>query len=393
MEEKENAKTGEIFNTPVAPEKVETSALANITRGEVDMQVATAKRYPRSITQFKRDALTMVTQDEETAASCFYSLKRSQKVIEGPSVRMAEIVASCWGNLRCQTRIVEETDKHITAQGVCWDMEKNLLNSIEKWRRITYKDGGKYDDDMVMVTANAASSIAFRDAVFRTVPVVYVRALFTEAKKTACGDARTLPDRREKAFVWFEKIGVSRERVLAYLGKKGPDDVDLTDIETLTGTKTAISEGSSTIDDTFGVESPKDGAHAFGFKGKAREKAAKGQDKSADQLPASMDGPAAPAAQTTDLETVLAGIANAESETEMAAVKPYCALLTGNDRAKAMDVFKKKQKEIAGKREPGANGERHCGRAGGKRESECQQNQPPAATRIENVNRERECQP
>src|SRR4051794_13584258 len=77
-----------------------------ITRGEIDMQIRTARAYPRNITTFKREALALACLDEETASSMFYVVPRGGKMIEGPSIRMAEIVGSAFGNLRYGARIV-----------------------------------------------------------------------------------------------------------------------------------------------------------------------------------------------------------------------------------------------------------------------------------------------
>ena len=44
--------------------------------GTVDVQVATARRFPRSITSFIRRATEMATLTPEIAASCVYALPR-----------------------------------------------------------------------------------------------------------------------------------------------------------------------------------------------------------------------------------------------------------------------------------------------------------------------------
>src|SRR4030095_13145064 len=75
------------------------NAIEAISRAEIDVQIATAKRYPRVLTQVKQDMLEMATIDEETAAACFYSVPRGSKNIVGPSIRLAEIAFSCYGNV------------------------------------------------------------------------------------------------------------------------------------------------------------------------------------------------------------------------------------------------------------------------------------------------------
>ncbi|HCU25986.1 MAG TPA: hypothetical protein DF383_13290 [Deltaproteobacteria bacterium] len=220
-------------------------------RSDVDIQIATAHRYPRSITRFKQTALAMATSDEDTAASCFYKLKRGDKEIEGPGVRLAEIVGSAWNNLRYGSRIVGEDEKWVIAQGMAHDLENNVAMTIEVRRRITDKYGKRYSDDMVAVTANAACAIALRNAIFKVVPKTFVDAIYESAKKVAIGDATTLVSRRQKALEYFQKLSVSLDRILAVLGKAGLEDINLKDLETLTGLKTAIKDGDTTIEAAF----------------------------------------------------------------------------------------------------------------------------------------------
>ena len=222
-----------------------------VDRSDVDIQIATAHRYPRSITRFKQSALAMATSDEDTAASCFYKLSRGGKEIEGPGVRLAEIVGSAWNNLRYGSRIVGEDDKWVVAQGMAHDLETNVAMTIEVRRRITDKYGKRYSDDMIAVTANAACAIALRNAIFKVVPKTFVDSIYESAKKVAIGDATTLASRRQKALEYFQKMGIALDRILAVLGKVGLEDIDLKDLETLTGLKTAIKDGDTTIEAAF----------------------------------------------------------------------------------------------------------------------------------------------
>lgn len=222
-----------------------------VENNEINQQVATAHRYPRSITKFRQEAMTMATIDEETAASCFYKLPRAGKEIEGPGIRLAEIVASAWGNLRTGARIVEETNEYIVAQGFAHDLEKNVATAIEVRRRITDKYGKKYSSDMVSTTANAACSIALRNAIFKVIPKSYIDKVYESAKSVAIGNASTLNSRRTAAIAYFSKMGVTEAQILSTLGKAGIQDIDLNDIETLTGLKTAIKDGQTTVDQAF----------------------------------------------------------------------------------------------------------------------------------------------
>ena len=68
--------------------------LAGITRSEIDIQIATAKQYPRDLNTVLNKIATYATMDRETAEDCFYVLRRkdangNDNTIEGLSIRMA----------------------------------------------------------------------------------------------------------------------------------------------------------------------------------------------------------------------------------------------------------------------------------------------------------------
>lgn len=233
---------------PVRAEHV--SALA-VSRGEIEMQLDAAHKYPRSVRKFLAEAVTLATLDEETAASCMYSFARGGRNITGPSIRCAEICVSAWGNAHVGARINGIDDGNIVAQGAAWDLEKNLRINVEVRRRITGRDGKPFNEDMITVTGNAAASIALRNAIFRIIPRAYVARVYDAARKAAVGDASTLVDRRAKIMERLQKMGAATDRVLAALGKPSVDDVNVDDLEVLVGYGTAIKNGERKLDEVF----------------------------------------------------------------------------------------------------------------------------------------------
>ena len=84
----------------------DAAKVAAITLGaEVDIQIATAKRYPRSISDAKQKLYELAAQDEKTAESMEYAVPRAGKAITGFSIRFAEIAAYSWGNLRVEDAV------------------------------------------------------------------------------------------------------------------------------------------------------------------------------------------------------------------------------------------------------------------------------------------------
>ena len=219
-----------------------------MVRAEIDGQIATARAFPRSVAGFAREARELITLDPEMAAACIYSLPRGRgadkKMITGPSARFAEIISYCFGNSRSGGRVVDVGSGTITGQGVFHDLEKNVMITIEVQRGILDKYGKRCNADMVNVTGNAAISIAVRNAQLKGIPKALWAPLYEAARQTAIGDIKTLPTRRDAALGFFNKAGISTERVLAKLECEGVEDIGLDELEIMTGWRTALKDGS-----------------------------------------------------------------------------------------------------------------------------------------------------
>jgi hypothetical protein len=232
-------------------EQIPLSVVESQERANIDMLVTTAKRFPRNVELAVKRMVKMATLDIDTALMMNYALKRKDKIIEGPSVRLAEIALSCWGNTRAGTRTLGHDGKVVTAQAFCHDLEANNFVAWEVQRRITNKQGQTYGDDMIVVTANAAAAIAFRNAALKVIPGAYVRAVADAAKQVAYGNAEPLAKRWERVTHRFSKLGITDAQLFAYVNVTGMDGLLHDHFETLFGLYTAIKEGSTTIEEAF----------------------------------------------------------------------------------------------------------------------------------------------
>lgn len=231
----------------------DSGTLAILSKAEIDVQIATAKQYPRSINQFRAEALDMVTLTEDIAQECIYALPRAGKIIEGPSARFAEIIASAWGNCRVGARIIDEGKEFVTAQGAFHDLEQNVAITYESKRRITGKDGKRFQTDMVAVTANAACSVALRNAVLKGIPKAFWKDIYNSARKVVMGDSKTLVNRRMEAMSYLQKLGATPEMICKTLAVAGVEDIGLDELLILRGLATAIKDGDTTVEQAFAV--------------------------------------------------------------------------------------------------------------------------------------------
>jgi len=261
-QERRTAEEETMTDETMPVEIVQNDALASIERAQVDVQISTARKYPRTLSKVKERMLSFATLDEETASSCFYTLPARRggddKPIQGPSVRMAEIALASYQHVKAGSRIISDDGKFLTAQAVVHDLENNVAVSIEVRRRVTSKSGSRYSDDMIAVTGNAACSIALRNAVFRVVPRALITPVYEAAKRVAVGDVKSLTSKRAQIIARLKQMGAKDAAILAAVGADKIEDIDLARLEVLIGLGTAIKDGEITLETAFPGAAPKE---------------------------------------------------------------------------------------------------------------------------------------
>jgi len=235
---------------------VNVTALSAFDRAQVDAQVGSAHQYPRNIEKARREMMVLVSQDQETAAEMHYRLERKAKGgvtndIVGETIRFAELVLYCFGNLRAESRVVGRTDTHIIAQGTCLDLERGTGMRVEVQRKITDRNGRLFNDDMITQTGNAAASIARRNAIFGVVPKALWKSVSDAARRKALGGNDPIEQRRAHALRWFSRQGKSEAAVMELLGITSISAINDELLQELTQIKNAIQDGDTTIEEVF----------------------------------------------------------------------------------------------------------------------------------------------
>jgi hypothetical protein len=229
---------------------------------EYDVAIATAKRFPRSIDSFLKRAESLATATPEIAASCEYAKPVGGGKVKGPSARLAEIVCATYGNIRVAARILSVTDTEVIAQGVGHDLETNVSQSTEIRENIIDKNGKRYPQHLIATICGSACSKARRNATFLIVPMAVCAGIIKKARMVAAGDEKTLPDRRKALLDWFEsKGGVKRPVILAWLGVKSENDIDLELMADLIAAQNSAKEEGISVSEMFSRE--REGANRF----------------------------------------------------------------------------------------------------------------------------------
>jgi hypothetical protein len=261
-------------------EQVSPAIIYQQDKAAIDVQITTAKAYPRNIKRALDNVLALVTMDPETAETCNYSVPRGGKAITGPSVHLAKILAQQWGNLRIEAKVVDIDGTHITSEAVCFDLETNIAIKTQVKRSIMQNET-KWDDvakksirtgrmirmneDMITVTGNAANSIALRNAVLSVIPKAVVDKAYKAAKQTMTGDISDnvkLIAKRKKVFDGLkDAYNVTEPEILHAIGRAAIDHVTGDDLVILIGIGTAIKDGDTTVEQAFkgGKTNPSEG--------------------------------------------------------------------------------------------------------------------------------------
>lgn len=251
-------------------------AMTQVMRAEIDSQIATARAYPRDIRRAMANIHSLATMDEVTASECLYALVRRKKnrnragsqsdqsaeaenkPIEGPSIRLAEIAAQCWGNNRTVARVINVNRKegYVEAVGIFHDLETNQASEATVRRNILTSGGHLFSNDMITVTGNAACSIARRNAILAGIPRGVYRGAYDAAREMTAGTVVTLSVNRDKAIQAFSAYGVTPQQLLEVLDLESDADIRPNHIAILRAMFTAIRNGEATVEEMFAAPEP-----------------------------------------------------------------------------------------------------------------------------------------
>lgn len=224
---------------------------------EAQGKLIIAKRFPRdeiaayskAIEACKRPAM---------AEKAFYSFPRGGQTVEGPTIRFAEELARCWGNIDYGIKELSQDDGKSELQAYAWDLETNA-QSVQNFTNPHMREVGKKmvtltsQRDIYENNANMATR-RLRARILAILPSWFVDDCITECKKTLAGQNDVpLIDRVKKMVVSFAKFGVTQQMIERRL-KKSIDSMNADDFVEYTGIFNALRNGESKVAEWFEAE-------------------------------------------------------------------------------------------------------------------------------------------
>lgn len=222
---------------------------------EAQGKLVIAKRFPRDEAKAFNKVLEACSR-HSLASVAMYSYPRGGQTVSGPSIRMAEELARCWGNLDYGIRELSRRDRESEMEAYCWDMETNVISSQKftvKHIRDRQQGAKELTDerDIYEITANMGGR-RLRARILAILPPDLVDAAVSRCRSTMAGNSeQPLIDRIRRMGEAFAKMQITTDMIekrLAHkLGETTPDE-----LADLMGIYQSIKDGMSGISDWFG---------------------------------------------------------------------------------------------------------------------------------------------
>lgn len=257
---------------PEMPQNNAAVPMANINQGSVAIEasraVAEAQGKLILAKQFPRDEVKAYNQMIAAcsrmglAQKAFYSYPRGGETVSGPTIRLAEVLARCWGNVEFGIKELSQDSGKSEMQAYAWDLETNTI-SVQNFTNPHAKEvKGKIKTltslrDIYENNANMGGR-RLRARILAVLPTDFVEAAIEECRKTLAGkNSEPIQDRVKKMVVAFSKFGVT-DKMLEKRLKHGLDAVSLDELADLTGVFNSLKEKHTTVSDWFEYEEKSD---------------------------------------------------------------------------------------------------------------------------------------
>lgn len=202
---------------PVSIEPVRDTQ--KVTPGQ--MMYLMARKFPRS----KRESVDRITLEccqKAVAEEAFFSFTRGKELIEGPSIRMAEVLARNWGNMDYGVEEVERTATESVLRAYAIDLETNTMSS--KVFKVPHKRDTRQGKKALTSDRDVYEHIAnngarrMRACILALIPKEVVELAAHQVNTTLAADMGTPEEEIRRIVEAFDSLGVSADRIADKLG-------------------------------------------------------------------------------------------------------------------------------------------------------------------------------
>ena len=256
--------------TPQTPVGLPVS-FGNINQGTVAIEASRAIAEAQSklyiAKTFPRDEAKAINKMEEAcsrmalAEKAFYKFPRAGQTIEGPTIRFAEELARCWGNIDYGIKELSQDEGKSEMQAYAWDLETNTQSvqnftnphkreKTDKRTRQVVMEDLTSQRDIYENNANMATR-RLRARILAVLPAWFVDDAIQACKATLAGEGKApFKDRVKNLVSNYNRIGVDADMLKRYL-KHDAMEMDTDEFIDLVGIFNSIKTGERKAKEWF----------------------------------------------------------------------------------------------------------------------------------------------
>lgn len=222
---------------------------------EVQAAYVIAKKFPRNNHQSYIDIIDSCKRPF-LAEHAMYAYPRGGTLVEGPSIRLAEVMAQAWGNVDCGVREVSQSNGVSVAEAYAIDLQTNTR--VTKTFHVPHTRDSKKGKirltdsrEIYMEVANQGAR-RLRNCILAIIPGDVQEAAVKQVKKTLGSGEIPLSEKIRLLVQKFNEVGVKVE----HIEKRLCHNLDATTVQecvTLQGIYKSIRDGFASREDFFEV--------------------------------------------------------------------------------------------------------------------------------------------
>lgn len=183
---------------------------------ETQSAMIVAKKFPRDPIA-AMDAVMLSCTRQTLAESALYSYTRGGQEVTGPSIRLAEAIAQCWGNVQYGIRELDQRNGESSVEAFAWDVQTNTRRTMQfqvKHERHTRSGSKRLTDprDIYEMVANQGAR-RLRACILGVIPGDIVEEAVKQCEQTLRAKADTSPDSIKIMIEAFGEFGVTPEMI------------------------------------------------------------------------------------------------------------------------------------------------------------------------------------
>ena len=220
---------------------------------EVQAQYVIAKKFPRNQHESYRQIMETCRRPF-LAEQAMYAYPKGGQLVTGASIRLAEAMASAWGNLDCGVREISQANGVSVAEAYAIDLQTNTR--VTKVFHVPHtrdtKNGKKKltdSRDIYELVANQGAR-RLRACILAIIPGDVIEAAVEQCKRTLETSEVPMSEQIKRLVVAFDEIGVKVEHLEARLGHN-LDAIIPQELVTLRTIYKSIKDGMAGREDFF----------------------------------------------------------------------------------------------------------------------------------------------